>query len=128
MKVRGKCKPNGFTLIEVMLTVFVLVLTAMIFAAIFPTGQISRTKAAHMSYAISLASQKIEAQRSAGYASILVCDPTDTPLAELPSGNQRISITQYATNVKKVEVTITWSGYRQVGGNITLVTLVADHG
>ena len=118
---------KGFTLTEVMLVVFVLALSAMIFAAAFPSGQISRIKAAHMSYAVSLAQQKIEEIRSGGYGGVLISDPVDTPLSELPSGNERVEITQYSPNVKKIEVTITWGGYRKVGGDVSLITLISDH-
>jgi prepilin-type N-terminal cleavage/methylation domain-containing protein len=120
-------RKSGFTLVEIMLVVFVLALTAMMFAATFPTSQISRIKAAHMSYAVSLARQKIEETRSAGYSGVLVTEPVETPLAELPGGTQRVVVTQYASNVKAIEVTITWSGYRKVGGSTTLVTLISDH-
>lgn len=125
--IRKNRSSTGLTLIEVMLVVFVLALTAVIFAATFPTSQISRIKAAHMSYAVSLGHQKIEEIKSAGYAGVLISPPVDTPLSELPDGNQRISITQYAPNIKKIEVTITWSGYRKVGGSTSLITLISDH-
>lgn len=122
-----RCGSGGFTLVEVMLVTFVLVLTALIFVATFSTSQISRMKAAHMSYATSLAQQKIEEMRAAGYASILITDPVENSLPELPTGTQIVTVTQYAPNIKKIEVTISWGGYRQVGGSITLVTLISDH-
>lgn len=121
-------RTKGLTLVEVMLAVFVLALTAIILIACFPTSQISRIKAAHLSYAVGLAQKQMEEFRSAGYASVLVSDPVNTPVAELPSGSQTITITQYAPNVKQIEVTITWEGYRKVGGSTTLVTLISDHG
>jgi len=110
-----------------MLVVFVLALTGLVFAATVPTSQISRIKAAHTSYAISLAQQTIEEKRSAGYASLLAgTDEVSVP-ADLPGGIQTTRITQYAANVKEVRVTITWSGYRQVGGTVNLATLISDH-
>lgn len=130
MEVRldGRTRRSGFTLVEVMLVVFVLSLTALIFAATIPTSQISRIKAAHMSYAVHLARQTIEEKQCAGYASLLAGTPEVSVPAELPGGQQTTTITQYAPNIKKIEVTITWSGYRQVGGSTTLVTLISDHG
>ena len=129
MEVRAKRtgRISGFTLVEVLLAVFILAITALIFVACFPTSQISRIKAAHMTYAVSLAQQKLEEIRSAGYAGLIISDPVDTPLEELPGGNQRITITQFSVNIKKIEVTITWGGYRKVGGSTTLVTLISDH-
>lgn len=117
----------GFTLIEAMLVFFVIALTGLMFAAIFPTAQTSRVKAAHASFAAGLAQQKMEEIRAAGYVNIQLTPGVDTPLDSLPNGNQRVTITQYAANIKKVQVTITWSGYRQVGGTVNLVTLISDH-
>ncbi|HET6452761.1 MAG TPA: prepilin-type N-terminal cleavage/methylation domain-containing protein [Armatimonadota bacterium] len=127
-RARKKRRSAGFTLVEIMLAVFVLALTGLVFAATVPTSQISRIKAAHTTYAINLAKQTIEEKRSAGYASLVPgTDEVSVP-ADLPGGSQRTLITQTPwANVKKVEVIITWSGYRKVGGTITLNTLISDH-
>lgn len=127
VRSRRKTREEGFTLVEVMLVVFILALTGLIFAATVPTSQISRIKAAHTTYAIHLAQQTIEEKRSAGYAGMLAGTTEDSVPADLPGGLQTTEITQYSTNVKKVRVTITWSGYRQVGGTVTLSTLISDH-
>jgi len=113
--------------VEVLLVVFVLAFTALILAAVFPSAQVSRIKAAHMSYAVSLAHQKVEELRSAGYSGVLVSPTVETPLPELPNGVQSITITQYAPNVKRIQVAITWGGYRKVQGSANLVTLISDH-
>jgi prepilin-type N-terminal cleavage/methylation domain-containing protein len=126
-RAKKKRRSAGFTLIEIMLAVFVLALTGLVFAATIPTSQISRIKAAHTTYAINLAKQTIEEKRSAGYAGLLAGTTEVTVPADLPGGSQTTTITQYSTNVKKVEVTIVWSGYRKVGGSITLPTLISDH-
>ena len=126
MRTITRRRLGGFTLVEVLLVVFVMVLIALIFAATFPISQNARMKAAYMSYAVSLARQKIEDQRSAGYAGILAYTET-VPVSELPNGSETVTITQYSSNVKKIKVEITWSGYRVVGGEVTLVTLISDH-
>ena len=118
---------SGFTLIEVMLAVFVLSLTALIFAASFPISQISRIKSAHMSYAVNMARQTMEEKRAAGYNGLLIGTTTSVP-ADLPGSQQTTTITQYSPHIKQVVVTISWEGYRRVGGSTTLVTLVSDHG
>lgn len=118
---------SGFTMVEVMIVAFIMALTALIFAATFPTSQISRVKAVHMTYAVSLAQQKVEELRSAGYSSVLVGGPRTTPVPELPNGSQTITITQYAANIKKIQVVISWAGYRKVDGSTSLVTFISDH-
>ena len=129
MRIRAKRirRTAGFTLIEVMIAVFILALTALVFAATVPTSQISRIKAAHTTYAINLAKQTIAEKQSAGYAGLLAGTVEVSVPADLPGGSQTTTITQYSTNVKKVQVDVTWSGYRQVGGDITLSTLISDH-
>lgn len=123
----GRNRASGFTLVEVLLAVFVLALTALILAAAFPTAQISRIKAAHVSYAVDLSRQTMEEKRSAGYSSLLAGTTEITVPAELPGGQQTTTISQYSPHIKRIEVTITWSGYRRVGGSTTLATLVSDH-
>ncbi len=121
-----KRKVGGFTLIEVMLSMLVLTFSALIFAAAFPTSQISRTKAVHMSYAMGLAQQVIEDKRSAGYSNVLPCTETSIP-ALLPGAQQTTTITQTDDNIRKIDVTITWGGYRMVGGTVHLATFISDH-
>lgn len=118
----------GFTLLEVLLAVFILVLTALMVCAVFPSAQISRIKAAHMSYAVNLARQTLEEKQSAGYASLIAGTSEIAVPADLPGAQMTTTITQYSTHIKKIEVTIAWSGYRRVGGTANLITLVADHG
>lgn len=123
----SKGKSGGFTLIEVLLAIMVLMFTALIFTAAFPTSQISRIKAVHRTYAIGLAQQTLEEKRSAGYSGVIPGEPTISVPAELPGAQQTTTISQFGSNTRKVEVMVTWSGYRRVGGSITLATLISDH-
>lgn len=120
-------RSGGFSLIEVLLTLLVLTFAALIFTATFPTCQISRTKAVHMSFATGLAQQTLEEKRAAGYSAVLPGDPTVSVPAELPGAVQTTTITQFGPNTRKVEVTVSWGGYRKVGGSLTLATLISDH-
>ena len=122
----SKRRARGFALVEVLLAMMVLTFAALIFTAAFPTSQISRIKAVHMSYAMGLAQQTLEEKRSAGYASLLEGSEVSIP-AELPGAQQTTTISVVGTNTKKVEVTITWGGYRKVGGTMHMATLISDH-
>lgn len=117
---------HGLTLIEVMMAVFVLALSGIMLAAIFPTAQISRIKGVYSTYAVSLAQQRIEELRAAGYASVKVGN-TSVAVSDLPGGTETILITQYLPNIKKVQVSIVWEGYRKAGGTVVLTTLLSDH-
>lgn len=122
-----KRRLSGFTLIEVMLAIFLLAVSAVIIGVIYPSAQISRIKAVHMTFAMSMAQKKLEDARSSGYALVPVTPTVTTPFAELPNGTQSYTVTQYAPNIRKVEVTVTWNGYRMVGGRVSLVTFISDH-
>lgn len=123
----SKRKSGGFTLVEVLLSMMVLMFAALIFTAAFPTSQISRMKAVHMSYAMGVAQQTIEQSRAGGYANLIEGTSETSIPADLPGAQQNTSITQFSANTKKVEVTITWGGYRMVGGTVRLATLITDH-
>ncbi|HEY3298523.1 MAG TPA: prepilin-type N-terminal cleavage/methylation domain-containing protein [Armatimonadota bacterium] len=126
IKFRSIPSKSGFTLIEVMLVVMMLVLTALIFAAVFPTAQISRVKAANTTFAANLAQQMMEEKMSGGYGSCMPCTVTSA-IGQLVNGSQTTTITQFSTNVRKIQIQITWGGYRQVGGNVKLVTFLSNH-
>jgi len=128
IRIGSKKGSPGFSLIDVLLAVFVMALTAMILCAAFPTSQISRIKAAHVTYAVNLAHQTMEEKRSAGYASLIAGNTETSVPADLPGAEMTTAITQYSAHLKKIVVTITWSGYRRVGGSTSVVTLVGDHG
>ncbi|MBP6965274.1 MAG: prepilin-type N-terminal cleavage/methylation domain-containing protein [Armatimonadetes bacterium] len=124
-KPKRKC--GGFTMVEVLLVILVLSFSALIFAAAFPSAQISRIKAVHMSYAMGLAQQTIEEKRSAGYANLLDGTSEVSVPAELPGAQQTTTIEDFGANIKKIDVTITWGGYRMVGGTVHMSTLISDH-
>lgn len=117
---------RGFTLIEVLMGVFVLALSALMLSALFPIAQTARIKGVYTTYAVSLAEQRVEELRSAGYASVQVSN-TNVPVSDLPNGEETITITQYAAGIKKIEISIVWEGFRKVGGSVTLATFISDH-
>lgn len=123
----SKSSASGFTIIEVMFTIFMMAGIAMIVTAVFPSGQISRTKATYSTYAVNLAQQKVEEIKSAGYSGVLVTPTVNAPLNLLPNGNLSTTITEISSHVKKIQVTVTWDGYRKVGGDVSLVTFISDH-
>ncbi|MHB1458357.1 MAG: type IV pilus modification PilV family protein [Armatimonadota bacterium] len=123
---RYSISKQGFTLVEVLMAIFVLALSALMLSAIFPIAQTARIKGLHTTNAVNLAQKRIEELRSAGYSST---EPSTTTagVTELPNGVETISITQYISNVRKIEVSITWDGYRKVGGSVVLASFISDH-
>lgn len=80
-----------------------------------------------MTYALSLAQQKIEEAKSAGCSRHIITSPITTPVSQLTGGSQMIGVSQYSTHIKKIDVRVSWGGYRRVNGSVHLVTFISDN-
>lgn len=134
MKTSRKNGSNGgYTLIEVLISAFVVGLTATLLGATFPTGDKSRFMASNESTATSIAQRQVEVLRSVGYSSLTEQRLTDLGIIQegpssadgfnfsnansgvsdsayssLPNGSARLRITQVEIDLKEVMVTISW--------------------
>jgi len=142
---------RGFSLIEVLIAVFVVSLCAVVVAATMPTANRSRRKADLTSKAVGLAQKQVEAIRGLGYANATASQlqtyglidsvspvSTDTysftnsdsarldnPSRVLPSGVGRVKIEQADIDLRRITVTVTWSDMGTTR-SFTLGTLVAN--
>ncbi|MDO8683438.1 MAG: prepilin-type N-terminal cleavage/methylation domain-containing protein [Armatimonadota bacterium] len=123
----AKRQPAGFTLVEIMIAIFLLATTALIFGVVYPSGAHARTKAQYYSIAVCLAQQKLEEARHTGYTDLTIQGPADTSVSSLPSGNLQYTVSQYSAGVKRVDILITWQAYGGTGGTVRTSTLVADY-
>jgi len=124
---RRASRIGGFSLIEVLVALFLLAATAMVFGVVYPSGARARTKAQYYSQALATAQRKIEDCRYTGYADLSIEGPTDTSITALPNGNLRYTVTQHAADIKRVDVVVTWQGYGGVGGTVRVSSLISDH-
>jgi type II secretory pathway pseudopilin PulG len=131
--VRKKRSNGGFSIIEVLISAFVVGLTATLLGATFPTGDRSRLMASNESTAISIAQRQIEVLRSIGYSSLTQDRLTglgviqvdgqtvdgfnfsnsnsgvnDSAFTSLPNGRAYLKMTQVEIDLKEVIVTISW--------------------
>jgi prepilin-type N-terminal cleavage/methylation domain-containing protein len=119
--------PRGFTLIEVVITIFLVGLLAVLTANILKVTPLSsHAKEEHT--ALAIASNKIEELRAGGYAAVPVSGSfSDPDLANLPNGGGALTVSAYNAKTKQVTVTVTWSE-SGTSRNVALTTLVTGIG
>ncbi len=148
--MRGSTR--GFSLIELLVVVFILAVGLTAVSGLFVAGSISTRKAQRISTALNAAQQQIERLRSAGFSGC-AADPDiftsadgyaileqDTDMTgqigfsvpALPDGQGVIDIAFYDSgsghypNLKDIAVTVTWIGGASTGGTTQLQTLIAN--
>jgi prepilin-type N-terminal cleavage/methylation domain-containing protein len=141
--MRGKL---GYTLIEVIVGLFLVSLGALMFSAMLPMAAKGGRMVGNYQQASSLVQHKIDECRSVGYgrltyselqtAGIIDASPTSSPysfagvdsLASIyPSATGTLTVTDFSTTIRQVTVTLTWSGsaLKQGNGTLTAVALIA---
>jgi prepilin-type N-terminal cleavage/methylation domain-containing protein len=146
-------KSRGFTLIELVVVIFLLSLGLCAVAGLFVAGTISSAKGRRMNTARQAAQRQLERLRSAGFAGCIVdseiftsaegytivhqnADKTGrigfTVPALPPGATGTIDIAYYSgatgsyPNLKDVTVTVSWPGGGVTGGKVVLHTFVAN--
>ncbi len=144
---------RGFTLIEMLVVIFILAVGLTSVSALFVAGVISSRKAEHTSAAVNAARRELERMRGSGFAACTVNSPifpaaedyqvlTDNgdgtgelsfPVANLPHAQGRILLAYYDSpsgvypNLKDITVTVTWTGGARTGGRVSLRTFIGNH-
>ena len=127
-------KKRGFSLIEVLLAIFLVVVCAFIVAATMPIANTSRAKASDLDKAMGLAQKQLEAIRGVGYANVTPAQlvsyglidsatPTatntysftnsdsanlDNPARILTNGSGSVVVEQLDVDLRRVTVNVTW--------------------
>lgn len=144
-------KRRGFSLIEVLIAVFLVVMCSMIVLATMPIATASREKADLMTKATGLAQKQLEAIRGVGYPNLV---PTqlqafglidnaspiaantysftnadsaafDNPATVLPNGVGRLRIEQLEIDLRRVTVEVSYND-RGTTRTARLATLIAN--
>jgi prepilin-type N-terminal cleavage/methylation domain-containing protein len=136
----------GYTLIEVMVAMFLISMAAITFSAMMPMAAKGSHMVSNYQQASSLVQNKIDEIRAVGYgridytdllaAGIIDSSPTSSPYSFtgvggldtiLPGASGTISVSNYSTTIKQVTVTVSWAGggIKQDTGTLSAVALVA---
>jgi hypothetical protein len=125
---------------------FLVALGSILYAAMLPMAARSGRMVGNFQQANSLVQHKIDQLRAVGYgrltytelrsAGIIDASPTTSPYAFTgvdgltsiyPSAVGTITVTDFSTSIRQVQVDLTWTGspVRQGNGTLTAVALVA---
>ena len=128
-------KNNGFSLVEVMLSVFMVTCAAAILTSAMPAATVSRMKGNYLNKAANFAQKEVELMKAQTYSNLIgtklyaadlidsatpsltntwTCNQTDAAVGDrvtdiLPNGSGTVKVEQIAIELKRVTVTVTWT-------------------
>ncbi len=103
-----KIKQQGYSLLEIPISLFIIGLVLVIYHAASNTV-ILNVNAKHQELAQRIAVSKMEDLRSGSYTSLPASGTfTHSYLSQLPSSTARIDVTNFNSDTKQVVVTVTW--------------------
>ena len=122
-------KQIGFSLIEVVITLFIIGVIFVVYQAAL-NGLFLTRNAKDSEIAVRIATHKMEELRAIGYANLPASGSfTDTLLSSLPQSSASMTISDYNLKVKQVKVTVTWREVRtSVSHSVVLDTLISQVG
>lgn len=119
---------RGFTLIEVVIAIFVIGSTVALYAAGLKTFAVTRS-AGHGEVALRIAEGKLEALRAAGYAAVPTSGSfSDPALGTLPSATGTLAVSDSNAKTKRVTVTVSWQESTTSPRSVSLSTLITQTG
>lgn len=140
----------GFTLVEVVLSIFLLAVVAVVFGALFPVSQRVSSGSKWRATALLLAERRMEAVRLLGYGNLsydglrsyglIDASPNTSPFSftntddarnesparMLPQGTGQIIVEDTAWDVRRVTVRVSWRDANNRTQTVELRTLVTN--
>lgn len=119
---------RGFTLVETVVTLFILAIAIVIFA--IATGILHDTRdIRYENIALRVAQTKIDELRAIGYDALPPDGTfTDPLLSTVPFGAASSSSVTYNPKMKQISVGVSWLDRTGATRSVTLVTLLTDVG
>lgn len=121
-------KKRGFSLIEMVVALFILSITVTFATVVIGTIKIMRDSA-YESSAFRIASSKLDELRAGGYDALPPNGVfTDPELANLPQGFASTSVSDLNAKTKQAAAGVSWLGADGVTRYVTLTTLITQIG
>ncbi|MBI5003763.1 prepilin-type N-terminal cleavage/methylation domain-containing protein [Candidatus Kaiserbacteria bacterium] len=128
MQTRGARMAAGFTLIEVLITVFVVGVLVALYGVGVMTTSLTR-EAAHQDIALHAASQQLESLRMSGYPALPASGSfANSQVTQLPSGSGAMTISALNAKTKQVVVTVSWQEGSRGSRSVSLSTYITETG
>ncbi len=129
-KIKNLKSISGFTLIEILVVLFVVAILGVILLT--TSGTLAQRHSSNLqSIAAKIASKEIERLRGLDFLSLPSSGTItgDPDLTKLPSANAQRTVTNYqsAPEIKQVNVTVTWQ-VNEVNRQVSMETLIYQYG
>lgn len=119
MALKNTQKENGFGILEVVITLFIIGVTLLLFAVVSNSVVLNKYNR-YKEIALRIAEHELQELRTTPYANLPASGSvTNTQLSTIPQGAGTIAISEVSTGLSQATVTITWrnpssSGNQQV--------------
>lgn len=117
-------KQNGFTLLEILISLIILTLSFVMVVGLFGTGLISGQDAENTAIAMNLAQRRMEEIRNLAFASIT--DESRATVSGFSAFEREVAVTQPETGLKQVTVTVYWTSKSSDVGT-SLVSYISNN-
>ncbi|MBF0618953.1 MAG: prepilin-type N-terminal cleavage/methylation domain-containing protein [Candidatus Omnitrophica bacterium] len=114
---------NGFTLLEILITIALLAAGIIPIITVLSTGISAERSIESRAVALALAMEKMEGVRDTAYAGIAAV--ASTAVASFTDYSYKIDVASPAANLKQVTVTVTWV-FKGANQALSLSTYVAN--
>lgn len=124
----SRARSTGFTLIEVLVAIFLVGTATVLFGAALNTLAFTRS-VRYDDTALRIAQQKLETLRAGGYSSLPASGSFSDPLlANLPDGYASTTVSDFNAKTKEVIVEVGWQQAGKATRSISLSTLITQSG
>lgn len=119
---------RGFTLIEILISIGVVGVIVLMYAAILNTFPLTRD-AQHEDIALRIAETEMQRLRAGGYDNLPASGSfSDTQMSSLPSGSGTVAVTDQNSKTKQVVVAVVWQDAGYSARSVSLATLITQVG
>ena len=119
---------RGFTLIEILISVFILGAIAVVYVTATNTLSLTR-EVREKDIALRIIDKKLESLRAAGYAGVGSSGSfSDDLLSTIPNSSASTTISSYNANIKQVDVSVGWQEIGLPSRYLSGTTLIVDNG